>query len=214
MQNTTIYVTRHGQTVGNSEKRMQGHHDSPLTPLGEQQASWLGEALKGTPINTIYSSTSLRTQRTAAYIRGKREIPIIPREDLREIGLGVWEGLLDSEIRTLDTARYEFFWNSPHLYQPPEGGESVFDVQQRAIPAVKEIIARHPGETTLIVTHAATLKVILGFFEERPLEKLWEPPFIHPTALCKIVIVEDKPVIELHGDISHYRDTEETFEAR
>jgi len=43
---TTIYLTRHGQTEWNVQRRMQGHMDSPLTPLGLQQAEWLSLGMR------------------------------------------------------------------------------------------------------------------------------------------------------------------------
>jgi phosphoserine phosphatase len=58
----------------------------------------------------------------------------------------------------------------------------------------------------MIVTHTASLKAMLSHIESRPLAELWQPPFIHPTALCKVVVAEGLPTIELYGDISHFRD--------
>jgi probable phosphoglycerate mutase len=43
---TTLYLTRHGETEWNVQKRLQGHLDSPLTELGKKQAAWLEEALR------------------------------------------------------------------------------------------------------------------------------------------------------------------------
>ncbi|MFD2882332.1 histidine phosphatase family protein [Paenibacillus rhizoplanae] len=55
---TTVYITRHGQTEWNVQKRMQGHQDSPLTPLGVQQAEWLSKSLLDVHLDAVYASSS------------------------------------------------------------------------------------------------------------------------------------------------------------
>nr|BBH91790.1 hypothetical protein KTC_65410 [Thermosporothrix sp. COM3] len=74
------------------------------------------------------------------------------------------------------------------------------------LPFLQSVLEEQKGETLLLVTHAATLKTIMAFFDERPMERLWEPPAAYPTGLCKVVIEEQKPLIELYGDISHDRE--------
>lgn len=72
---------------------------------------------------------------------------------------------------------------------------------------------QHEGESILIVTHTVTLKIIMShFFKERQLA-LWQPPYIHPTALCKVVIEDQQVSIELHGDISHYPEEMDGYKA-
>lgn len=65
MKKTTIYITRHGQTQWNVEKRMQGRQDSPLTEQGMRQAMWLRDALKHVDFDAMYASPSPRARRTA-----------------------------------------------------------------------------------------------------------------------------------------------------
>ena len=56
MRKLNLYIVRHGQTLWNQEKRMQGHQDSALTNLGKEQAQKLKESLKGTKWDAIYAS--------------------------------------------------------------------------------------------------------------------------------------------------------------
>ena len=73
---TTVYVTRHGETEWNVEKRMQGRKNSALTENGMLQAKQLGDRMKDLPIDAIYSSPSERTLHTAELIKGERDVPI------------------------------------------------------------------------------------------------------------------------------------------
>ncbi|MEF3311091.1 histidine phosphatase family protein [Paenibacillus sp. GYB004] len=204
---TTLYLTRHGETEWNVEGRLQGHRDSALTQLGKQQAEWLGAKLEKVPIDAIYCSSSKRASDTADRIRGTRNILLIPMDSLKEIHLGGWEGQKRIDLDRTDSARHFAFWNKPHTYVPLTGGETFVQLSERIIPALTELIAAHQGGTILIVTHAVALKMMMAYFRGDPLEKLWQPPFIHPTALSKVVLDSDRgdTAIEMLGDTSHYR---------
>jgi broad specificity phosphatase PhoE len=204
---TTLYLTRHGETEWNVERRMQGHKNSPLTSLGGSQANWLGDSLKGTHIDVIYSSSSQRTIETAQIIRGQREIELIHSDDLREIYMGLWEGEVTAAIEQSDPKGFNNFWKNPDKYKPTNHGESCYYLQKRVLPFVKRVIEEHGRKTILIVTHAATLKILMAYFENRSLEQLWDPPHINPTSLSKVVIEEGISSIKLHGDVSHYQET-------
>lgn len=187
------------------EKRAQGHHDSPLTELGIRQANWLSEALCHIDFAAIYSSSTLRARRTAEILCHQRPIEIVAHDHLRELHMGSWEGQKHSDLQERYPEAYFAFWNTPHLFKSVSGGESYYDVQKRVLPLLTEIIARHEGRNVLIVTHTGTLKLILSYFEQRPLTDLWQPPVIEPTALCKVVITDQASTIELYGDTSHYK---------
>jgi broad specificity phosphatase PhoE len=206
MKRTVLYLTRHGQTEWNVVKRLQGHQDSPLTELGVKQAGWLGEALSDIEFEAIYSSSSPRTIRTAEIIRGARNVEIIKEDDLREINMGSWEGQLSTDIEAQFPRENYAYRNTPHLYEPVNRGESFYDLQNRLLPKIREIVSKHEGKNVLIVTHGVSLKVIMASFGGRPLSELWIPPIIHPTALCKVMIEGDKQIVELNGDTSHYKD--------
>lgn len=207
MNSTKLYIVRHGQTEWNVQKRLQGHKDSPLTKLGILQAQWARDGMKDIPIDVIYSSTTGRAYKTAQIIRGSREIPIIAEKNLRELNMGNWEGQRALDIEKEDPKKYHCFWNTPHLYKATSG-ETYFDVQKRALKVVKNIINLHKGKTVLIVTHTTTLKLIMAYFEGRPLSKLWDLPYIHPCSISMVEIKDTGWEIRLHGDISHYKDTE------
>lgn len=198
----TLYVTRHGETEWNLQRRMQGWMDSALTPKGTRDAASLGQRLKNVEFKAIYSSSSKRTLRTAELIRGDRDIPMIPDDDLREIHLGEWEGKIASEIEIEDSEEYGSFWKTPHQYKP-KSGESFYEVHDRVKAVLDRIIAGNTDGNVLIVTHAVVVKIIMSYFKGLSLETLWEPPFVHGTSLCVIEGVDGVPEIVLEGDISH-----------
>jgi broad specificity phosphatase PhoE len=198
----TLYLTRHGETEWNLQKRMQGWQDSPLTEKGRKDAALLGKRLESVEFAAIYTSTSGRTVETAELIRGERLIPMYHNENLREINLGDWEGKTHDEITKFDPIAYEHFWNKPHLYSP-ERGERFIDVQTRALKAIQEIVEHYPSGNVLVVTHAVVLKTLIAYFKNLPLEKLWESSFMHGTSLTIVRFDGNTFEIVTEGDISH-----------
>lgn len=201
---TNLYIVRHGETEWNTEKRMQGHKDSPLTENGKLQTSWLGETLHDIEFDAIYASSRNRTKQTAEIVRSNRDLPIFLRDNLKEIYMGEWEGRLTHEVKEEYPEDYNNFWYKPNLYKP-KLGETFYDVQNRTIPEINNIIAKHSGKNILIVTHTVTLKIIMSNFENRSISNLWDPPYIHPTSLSCVEIINDNYNIKLYGDTTHYR---------
>ncbi|GGO06518.1 histidine phosphatase family protein [Saccharibacillus kuerlensis] len=203
---TTLYLTRHGQTLWNQEGRLQGRMDSPLTEKGELHARWLAESLADKPLDVIYSSSSPRAVRTAEILRGGRMIEIRTDDELREIHLGGWEGQRADEIRAAEPDAYDTFWSRPHLYEPADNGESFVQLGNRVVPAIERILNENHGRSVLVVTHAASLNLLMTAFRQRPISEIWQPPVLESTSLCKIVYDADGMRVELHGDTSHYRE--------
>ncbi|OWA33998.1 histidine phosphatase family protein [Saccharibacillus sp. O16] len=202
---TTLYLTRHGQTEWNLEGRLQGRRNSPLTPQGLLHASWLGESLAQTQLDAVYSSTSPRALQTAEILRGDRALEVKGLDALQEIDMGDWEGRVGAEIEATSPDDYHAFWNTPHLYEPTNGGESFVQLGERVIPAIERILEAHPGGHILVVTHAGVLNLLMTAFHGLPISEMWKPPILQSTCLCKIVYGVDGAVVELHGDVSHYR---------
>ncbi|MDD7796296.1 histidine phosphatase family protein [Clostridium sp. 'White wine YQ'] len=204
---STIYLTRHGETIWNLEKRLQGWGDSKLTENGIKNAKNLNKRIKDVNIDVIYSSSSKRAMKTSEIIRGDKNIPIIPKDGLREMGFGEWEGLIWEDIEKSDEYSEELYnlYNEPLKYKP-FGGESIVEFSKRTIETIKEIISKSDGKDILILTHGMTLKLVLGFFEGISPEEAIKGPIMGQTSLTKIVMEEGKYSIELRNDTTHYEE--------
>jgi Fructose-2,6-bisphosphatase len=202
---TTVYMTRHGQTEWNVEHRLQGHRDSPLTALGIRQAEWLEEALRGVKLDLIATSSSPRAVHTAHLIKGNRDVPLIESEQLKEISLGIWEGRKQDEIKQENPQQFHHFWNDPGQFRV-EGSETYREVSSRAVSFLHELLQRYEGQTILLVTHTVVFKLLMAYCEQRPLEQLWELPYIYPACLSKLEFEDGAPRIVMHADTSHYKE--------
>lgn len=202
---TKLYITRHGETEWNDKGLMQGWQNSPLTELGKKQALWLGERIKDLEIDVIYSSPLGRAYNTAELIRGNRDIEIIIHDDLKEMKMGIIEGLNQEEIRAINEENHYNFWNVPSKYIKVEEGENFQEIVDRSFKAIKEILEKEKGKKILIVTHAITLKAYLCALEKRDIDTLWDPPFIKQTSLTEINFKEDGYEIPLRACIKHHK---------
>ena len=153
---TRVLAVRHGETAWNVENRIQGQLDIALNELGRWQAQRLAAAMAGETVDAIYTSDLRRTIETAApTARGGR---ISPATDsgLRERGFGVFEGLTFTEIEQRwpeQSAR----WRRRELEFGAEGGETLSEFYARSVATATRLVAAHPGQTIMIVTHGGVL---------------------------------------------------------
>jgi len=201
---TRIYLVRHGATAEVAEDRFSGAIDVPLSEEGRGQARALGERLRDQEIAAVYASPMSRTADTARLVSHGWNLDVTLSEGLREIGHGHWEGLRrgDVEHRFHD----EFtMWEQDPFTLAPQGGESGASVLARALPAVRTIVDAHPDQSVLVVSHKATIRLILcgllGIDARGYRDRLDQAP------ACLNVIDFKDPVrarLVLFNDTSHY----------
>jgi probable phosphoglycerate mutase len=202
-----LFITRHGETEWNVQKRMQGWKNSNLTERGVANAKALGESLKEIEFNRVYCSPLNRTRHTTELILNGRDIEVVYEENLREIHLGEVEGLNQQEANAIYSDFSIHFWEKPHLYKA-KSGEDFYQVRERVINTLNRIITENPSGNVLIVTHGVILKTIHSYFKNLSMERLWDPPFIYDTSLTIVEIENGRYNIVVEGDISHIMEIE------
>lgn len=169
---TKIILVRHGLTLWNGERKIQGHSDVELAPEGIEQAKLLAENFPLENISAVYSSDLNRAKTTAEILAQKFNLPVQLEKNLREANWGDWEGKKLSEIENADPVNYEKFFRNPEEVQI-SNAETFAQLQARAFSAFKKIIAAHPDENIIIVAHGAINRTILCSILEIPLKKMW-----------------------------------------
>lgn len=139
-------------------RRFVGQTDFPLTEEGRAQARLWQDALADVPFTTVVASDLSRCLETAAIVLAGRDILVRPEPRLREIKLGVWEGLTIQEVRQRFPGAYEQRGCNLAGF-PPQGGESFADVQERAVSAVRELA--DVSGNVLVVAHAGVNRAVL-----------------------------------------------------
>jgi broad specificity phosphatase PhoE len=201
---TRVYLVRHGATVLSAEDRFAGSTDVDLSDTGRAQAAHLAERLASEAITAAFASPMKRTMETAAIVARPHRLTPVPRGGLREIDHGRWEGMKRSEVEQRYREEYAAWEADPFTFAP-EGGESGVNVLARALPALREIVTGHAGQKVLVVSHKATIRLlissVLGFEARGYRDRLDQLP------ACLNIIDFKDPVrarLMLFNDVSHY----------
>ena len=157
-----LILVRHGETDWNKAGRFQGQIDIPLNDNGRGQAAAARDFLSSVTINRAWSSTMSRPTETAEIIlQAHPDVSLSQTEGLVEIGHGLWEGKLESEIRDGWSELLETWKQRPETVQMPEG-ETIQDVWARSVKSWGDIATSLKSEeTALVVAHDAVNKTIL-----------------------------------------------------
>jgi len=155
---TVVYLIRHGETEWNVQRRLQGHQDIPLSALGLQQAEKVAQRLAKERLHAVYSSDLLRAKMTAMRIAHYQQQPVILHPGLRERSYGTYEGKRWDEIPGYGEGFRSHLWAA-------EGVESWQHMQRRAMRTLSEIVSRHVGERVAVVSHGGTINAILAYIE-------------------------------------------------
>ena len=156
---TRLYLIRHGATNLTAEDRFSGA-TGDLSDEGRRQIGALAERLKKEEIQALYASPLQRTLDSALIIGGAIGLSPLLKDDLREISHGEWEGLTHDEARAKHPRAYEA-WRKDPFRHAAEGGESGQAVLDRAMPVIRDIVAVEQGKRVAVVSHKATLRLIL-----------------------------------------------------
>jgi broad specificity phosphatase PhoE len=203
---TRMYLIRHGETNLSAEDRFSGGTEIDLSEVGRWQAMCLARRLADDKISAVYASPMRRTVETAAIISAPYQLTPIQRDGLREIHHGHWETLHRQEVERLYPEEYANWQQDPFIFAP-EGGESGVMVMARALPVIREIVAKHANETVAVVSHKATIRLIisslLGFDARGYRDRLDQSP-----ACLNILDFKDtvRARLMLFNDVSHYAD--------
>jgi probable phosphoglycerate mutase len=161
---TDLYLVRHGETDYNRDGIVQGSGiDSVLNETGRAQAQALAERLADTPLDAVYASTLRRAKQTATVAARPHE-PVSKTflRDLEEISWGIFEGEAPSPTRNDAMQAVKDRWRAGEYDHAMQGGESIRDVQARALRAIEHVVAREAGRTVLVVAHGRYLRILLA----------------------------------------------------
>jgi probable phosphoglycerate mutase len=201
-----LILVRHGQTAGNGvflDLLISGWADLPLTEVGIRQVVLLRQRFDSElAIDALYCSPLHRARATAALLFPHAGRRVRLHDDLREINCGEVDGLPVSYVKT----KYAKDWerslqqDDEHFRWP--GGESYRELRTRALGALDQIAARHPGERVLVVTHASVISQTIGaLYGLSP--GSWESFRPHNTSLTHLRWSEHTREIVLFDDYRH-----------
>ena len=189
---TIVLFVRHGQTPTTGKKlpgRAQGLH---LAPRGIEQAKAAGARIAALDrVKAIYASPMERTQETAGPIAKACKLRVRTHKGLIEADFGTWTGKNLSSLRKLP--EWTTVQNYPSGFRFPRG-ESFPEMQTRMTSAIGELVAKHPGETVVAVSHADTIKAAVADAVGTPLD-LFQRIVISPCSVSAVMYTASGPIV-------------------
>lgn len=153
-----LTLVRHGETVWNHLKKIQGITDIELSKLGFEQVNKLSFSLQHENFDRIITSPLKRAYDTAQAIAKYHALPITVENDLHELNAGELEGLTFQDLQ-LRYAEFLNKWMIDHSSVTIPQGESLQEVQDRVWPVIQRIMAT--SENALVVSHSFVIITIL-----------------------------------------------------
>jgi broad specificity phosphatase PhoE len=155
-----IYLLRHGETAYSQRGTFCGALDPELTAEGSLMAQAFADAYSNLAWEGIYVSPMKRAIATARPLCDALGLSMQIRDGLREISYGTWEGREQEDVKLHHEQDY-IRWLTEPAWNPPTNGETAVQVASRALPIISEIEAKYKDGNVLVVSHKATLRIIL-----------------------------------------------------
>ena len=173
------FLVRHGATVGDSDNRFHGSGDVALSLQGKVQVQALAPFFQGVRPAALIHSPLSRARDSALYLAQALgwTVPLVAKEDLRELDFGDCEGMTRREI---EEAFPEFaqLWKTGKGYDAFPGGENLQAFSARVSRAVREMEREFPGQDLVVVAHKGVLRRVLWTLlgKDRPEVRAFNPP--------------------------------------
>jgi probable phosphoglycerate mutase len=156
---TELVLIRHGETDMNRELRFQGHVNVGLNAIGLEQARRLAARMAGEKADAVYVSDLLRACQTAEPIASGLALRPVTDAGLREQCFGRVDGMRVDDIQRDHPEAWAGWQRFDEDFAMPEG-ESTRVFHARVIEAVQRLVAAHPQQTLVVVTHGGVLDMI------------------------------------------------------
>ncbi len=200
-----LYLLRHGETTYSRTGGYCGDIDPDLTNEGQQMADAFGLAYRAIAWEAVFVSPMKRTIATARPLCDATRLGMELRDGLKELSYGKWEGQTNQFVKEHYHNDYHRWLTEPAWY-PPTGGETAVHLASRALLVVAEIQAQYPSGNVLIVSHKATIRVILCNLLGIDLGRYRDRLDIPAASLSMIQLGVYGPMLKVLGDRSFMSD--------
>ena len=200
---TTILLVRHGESAPAHPERpfpvRDGHGDPELDPVGLEQAEQLADRLQYEDIRAIYVTTLQRTHQTATPLAARLGLEPIEEPDLREVFLGEWEGgLFRQRAVEGDPLFVQIFTDERWDVIP--GAEPHDDFDARVWRGLHTIVAAHPDECVVVVSHGGVIGQLLHRITS---SRRFAFAGADNASISEIVASDDRIILRRYNDVSH-----------
>ncbi len=202
MPSLNIYLLRHGETEFSKTGGFCGFLDAELSADGHRMAEQFANAYESRDWKAIYCSSLKRTVDTATPLARLKGLELEKRAGLKEINYGLWEGLTHDIVMEKHAGDYEK-WVAEPGWNSPTNGETAFQIAERAMNVLSEIMQKHNSGDVLLVSHKATIRIIICSLLGIELGRYRDRVNALAGSLAHIKLAEHGPMLELINDRSY-----------
>lgn len=189
---TFVLLIRHGENDWVGTNRLAGRTSGVhLNEKGRQQATALATQLSRQPLAAIYSSPLERCLETATPVAEAAGLSVIADEDVLEVDYGEWQGGDLKELAKLPD--WHLVQHYPSSFRFP-GGETLREVQSRAVAAVERLCQRHPNQVVAIFSHGDVIRTTVAHYMGTPLD-LFQRVVISTAAVSAVAFHNGRPAV-------------------
>lgn len=160
-----------------------------LNDDGRAEASVLAHRLSDQRLDAVYASPLERAQETAAFVAAPHGLSVETLDGVGELRMGAWEG------RALDELRDEPLWGAIQHYPSGTripGGETLREVQARAVAALEDLREPHADEVVAVVSHGDVIKAVVAHYAGTHLD-LFQRIHVSPASLTVLRLAPEGP---------------------
>ena len=202
----SVYLIRHGQSLGNFKRNFLGHTDWDLTELGYRQADCVAQYFDKISVDAIYSSDLMRARNTVVPLSKAKGLEISTDKNLREIYAGLWEGQNYQFIEEKTPSEWALWQRADSENMGPAQGESVKELLSRVYGALVKIAQNSDGKTVVVALHATPIRVVTNHVLGKSLSELFSTPWVANASVTKLSFLRGEFKLEFLNDCSHLGD--------
>ena len=180
---TFVLLIRHGENDWVGENRLAGRTPNVhLNESGRKQSGRIVEALTDHPLSAVYSSPMERCVETAQPVAERHGLAVTPETGVLEVDYGEWQG---GSIKELSKSpEWQLVQHAPSSFRFP-GGETLYEVQTRAVATVERIREHHPDQLVAIFSHGDVIRTTIAHYMGIPID-LFQRVIISTGAISAI----------------------------
>ena len=158
---TRLVLARHAVTAQTGPLLSGRASGIDLSEKGRGQAEVLGKRLASLPVAAVYASPIERTTQTADAVATHHDLTVQPLPGVLEADYGEWTGQKISELAKTDL--WKVVQRTPSRVVFP-GGEAIMAMQARMVETLDSLVADHPGDLIVVVSHADPIKAAIAHY--------------------------------------------------
>lgn len=207
---TKIYLIRHAEAEGNLYRRIQGHYNSDLTARAYKQIDCLAERFRDIPLDALYASDLIRTQKTAEAITRHHGLPITVEPRLKEVNMGVWEDVPWGNAAFDQPEQMGYFSCDPKNWHI-SGSEDFNDLRSRVTGIVTRLGQAHDGQTIACFSHGMAIRALISGVLGVSSENIGSIKHGDNTCVALLTCQDGQLSLDYYNDNTHLTPEVSTF---